>query len=306
MKKKIDIEKLLQWAMRDEMPKGRPISDDLGRVIADRFRHRPLSLSSGARPDIDTLGYAPGSPHEDAEAVADAVARLPTSAKFEAVADVEKLFGSLLPVAGPAVRALTLKTFNPQALVVGCAIGAKRPRWDFTPTCSQIKAPFRDKAGALRSRPLVEGLDDAGATLVPLKPNRGKAAMTRGVYDLHRAPRSPLHWSTPALLSIGEARAEYFAWQFHLAALARTLRASLIEYEPIAPAAGAFPWIDGEKRSRVLSDGFPAGLLTVPLALGPTRAAAEKPFETQIEVLARHGQANYRRARIAKSAAAQA
>lgn len=306
MKKKIDIEKLVCWALRDELPKGRPVSDDLGRVIAKRFDRRPMSIATGARPEIDSLGYVPGSPHEDAERVADAVARIKTLARFEGIHDARKLMRDMLPVIEVAtLREIAAVTPNPQALVVSCGIGNRRPGWDFGPRCSQAQAPYRDGRGALRSRPVVEGIDDAGA-LVELKPNRGKAAMKRGAYDLHREPRSPLDWHAASLLSIGAARAEYFAWQDALSRLVPMLRGSLVEYEPVAPTAVAFPWIDGQPTSRVLSDGFPAGLLTVPLALGPTRPATPRPYETNLEVEARRGQMNYQRARIAKTAAARA
>ncbi|NUU41560.1 hypothetical protein [Tardiphaga robiniae] len=74
--KKYRLEKLVCWALRDELPKGRPASDDRGRVIVKRFDRRPMSIATGARPEIDTLGYVPGAPHEGAERVADTVARL--------------------------------------------------------------------------------------------------------------------------------------------------------------------------------------------------------------------------------------
>jgi hypothetical protein len=309
MKKNIDIEKLVRWALRDELPKGRPVSDDLGRVIAKRFDRRPLSIATGARPDIDSLGYVPGAPHEDAERVADAVACIRTEARFslsEAMADARKLMRDLLPVTHVAtLREIAGVVVNPQALVVSCGIGNRRPGWDFAPRCSQGMVPYRNGRGALRQRPIVEGFDDAGA-LVELKPNRGKAAMKRGAYDAHREPRSPLNWHAASLLSIGVARAEYFAWQNAIAGLAHALRGALVEFEPVAPAAVPFPWIDGQPTSRVLSDGFPAGLLTVPLALGPTREATPRPYETALEVEARRGAANYQKARIAKTAAVRA
>ncbi|MGM4951132.1 hypothetical protein AB8B21_24440 [Tardiphaga sp. 866_E4_N2_1] len=111
--------------------------------------------------------------------------------------------------------------------------------------------------------------------------------MKRGPYDLHREPRSPLNWRAASPLSIGAARAEYFAWQDALVRLVAMLRGALVEYEPVAPTAVAFPWIDGQPTSRVLSDGFPGGLLTVSLGLGPTRPATRRSYETDLEVEAR-------------------
>lgn len=309
MKKKIDIEKLVRWALRDEMPKGRPVSDDLGRVIAARFEHRPMSIATGARPEIDGLGYVPGAPHEDAERVADAVARIRSEGRFskaEAMADARKLMRDLLPVTDVAtLREIAGVVVNPQALVVSCGIGNRRPGWDFSPQFSRGMVPYRNGRGALRHRPIVEGVGDDGA-LVELKPNRGKAAMKRGAYDAHRAPRSPLNWHAASLLSIGVARAEYFAWQSALASLVPALRGVLIEFEPVAPAAVAFPWINAQPVSRVLSDGKSTVLLGELLPLAPTRPVTPRPYEIDLEVQERRGAANYQRARIAKVAAARA
>ncbi|NUU41561.1 hypothetical protein [Tardiphaga robiniae] len=203
----------------------------------------------------------------------------------------------MLPVIEVAtLREIAAVTPNPQALVMSCDIGNRRPGWDFAPRCSSAQAPHRDGRGALRSRPVVEGVDDAGA-LVELKPNCGKAAMKRGPYDLHREPRQPLNWRAGSPLSISAARAEYFAWQDALVRLVAMLRGALVEYEPVAPTAVAFPWIDGQPTSRVLSDGFPDGLLTVSLGLGRLARRLRGRMKPILR-LKLGAQMNYQRARI--------
>lgn len=64
MKKTIDIEKLVQWALRDEVPKGRPTSMGIGQILASLDGRRSSTFASriapcAARHNIDSLGYNP-------------------------------------------------------------------------------------------------------------------------------------------------------------------------------------------------------------------------------------------------------
>jgi hypothetical protein len=87
---------------------------------------------------------------------------------------------------------------------------------------------------------VVEGLDDAGA-LVEIKPNRGKAAMRRGQYDLNSEPRSPLHASRLAvdwrcsrgILRIGESAARKKLYPRARAAIGGS--ADVVRPAPAAP-----------------------------------------------------------------------
>lgn len=308
MKKKIDIEKLLQWALREELPKGRPVSGDIGYVIARRFRRRPLQLatqfSPGQRPDIDSLGFVPGAPHQDAEIVADHVARLATDARIETMDDARKLYGEFAPIAEGCLPVLMHGRFNQQALVISRAIAGKRPPWKFEcPTPYPMRVDYRDARGALRDRPLVEGLDDDGC-VVMLTPFRTRLA--RGQYDLDQSPRSRLNWNDPAPIKIGEVRAEYVAWHAALVSLAASLCDQLHEFTPSLPAAAALPWITGETPvSRVLSDGVPSGLMTMPLPLGPKRAPALPPLESDIARESRLWRSRSGREKVQKTTAAQ-
>lgn len=199
-------------------------------------------------------------------------------------ADARGLFGDLALIAEPYVESLMVATFNSRAIVISKAISGTRPVWEFEQsTPHQMKVEFRDPLGALRPRPLVEGLDENG-DLIAMSPNRGKAVYLRGMYDAHRAPLSPLNWSDPDMLSIGHARAEYLAWHGALVTLAARLADDLIEYESTPPAVRPMPWVTGQvPASRVLSDGLADGCLTGKLPLQPKRKAPLPPLESEIE-----------------------
>lgn len=288
MKKQIDIEKLLQWSLRDELPKGRPVSVEIGQVIARRGSRSgsiAAALAPRARSEPDALGFVPGSPHEDAERVADAVAALDRRTSFAVTDDARRMFDDIGALGDHYAGSLMVASFNPQALIVCHGIGGTRPRWQFdVPTPYRMQIEFKDDRDALRKRPLVEGLDSDGA-LIALTPNRGRAAMARGQYDVDREPRSPLAWDNPSPLHIGHQRGEYVAWHGALIALVDRLRDRLREFEAVLPKAPALPWITGAQEvSRVLPVlGFDPAILSGKLALQPKRRAALPPLESDIE-----------------------
>jgi hypothetical protein len=248
MKTKRDIEKLVQWAMREELPKGRAVSASSWDLIM-RFATLGVRIDSGGF--RDGLGYVPGSPHEDAEKIASAIALLDTRATFAEREEVLPLFGDLAAIAGDGVDAIMQSIFDPRSLVMCHAVQSTRPKWEFeTPSPYAITISERNAAGAYRDRARVVGVDAAGE-VIDLKPNRGRAAMRDGLYDLAFAPRSPLQWGDPSPLAVAEARAEYLAWHDALTYLAKVL--VLDEFEVLPPAAARVPWITGQTpASRVL------------------------------------------------------
>lgn len=254
MKKKIDIEKLVRWALCDEMPKGRPVSASPWDYIT-QFGQLGARIDVSRRVgDYDGFGFVPGAPHEDAERVVAAIRDLDATINGQ-LPDVENalgLFGELAPIAGEAARAVLSKVYSPRNIVLRCGLSGTRPAWEFEhPTPYRIKIEFRDAQGALRERPLVHGLDKAG-DLVEMSPNRGRKAMREGAYSLDMRPRSPLRWGDPDLLAIGDARAEYLAWHVSLCHLVEVL-SDLVEWQPTLPAARRLPWVTGQApASRVL------------------------------------------------------
>lgn len=282
MKRKIDIEKLLQWALREELPKGRPVSMSAWEIVQS-YGRLGARIDVSGHGGVDQFGFVPGAPHEDALTVSRAIGGLSTCAQLGDDDDIRGLFADRTRadcVPAEWIVALRASSFNQQSLVISKAMQGLRPAWRFEVSSpQQVKVPERNAVGAYRERALVEGLDDDGHA-VAMMPLRGRAAMKAGAYDLARMPRSPLVWSDPSPIKIGEARGEYLAWFAALSSLAIDLRDELKQFEPTAPAVAWRPWITGQTPgSRVLSDGIPAGLMTVPLPLQPKRRKAGPPVK---------------------------
>lgn len=290
--KRIDIEKLVQWTLREELPKGRPVSVSSWELVMSYGALGARVQTSGPT-SSDAFGFVPGAPHEDAERVAGAIRNLPRAQKIDSESAARELFGAWSPIAEGFIGSLMAGIFNAQAIVISKGTIGGRPKWDFEhPTPYPVSIQFRDNVGSLRERKLVEGLDADGA-LVALKPNQGKAVKLRGMYDFAACPRSPLHWSDPGLLAVGHARAEYVFWHQALCGLVEALAGKLVEFEPIAPAARPRPWITGQApASKVHSDGKTSDVRPLPLA--PKRKAAGPPLESDIERQMREGAAQYR------------
>ena len=118
MKKLIDIEKLVQWTLRDEMPKGFRMTADIrhvvkrklyrrGRLIADTLG--AISFDDG---DDGNFGKVPGEAHADAQLVADAISALNTSMCFDHRRDVLRLFGEWALIADDCVRPILEMRFD--------------------------------------------------------------------------------------------------------------------------------------------------------------------------------------------------
>lgn len=280
MKKKIDIEKLVQWAMRDELPKGQAVAASPWDLII-RFATLGVRVQTGGYQG-DGFGFTPGAPHEDALAVADAMAALGTEARFNDAAEVAPLFGDLAGIAGDAIKSIMVASFDPRSIVISNATMGTRPKWQFEhPTPYQMFTQERNAREELRSAPLVHGIDADGVA-ISIRKNRGRKAM-REAFDLSMSPRSPLDWQCPAPLHVGECRAEYVAWHGALVSLAGALAGRLKEFEPTMPAAAAMPWITGEAPASRIVARRDLGAVDLGLPLAPRRRAAGKPVESPIE-----------------------
>ena len=124
MKKRIDIEKLLQWAMREELPKGKPVTASAWDVVMSYGQLGARIQTSGH--GYDGFGFVPGAPHEDAVIVADAVGKISDEARFEDADNVGKLFGDLVAIAEDAIASLLKAQFNPRAMIISKALGGAR------------------------------------------------------------------------------------------------------------------------------------------------------------------------------------
>ena len=269
MTKTVDVEKLLQWAFCEELPKGRPVSASPWDAITN-------FASLGVRVDTggwrDGLGFVHGAPDPDAEKAGAAVAALARDHKLgEArVLALAEPYGGLDPLAarqtGGAPASLA-------ALTIRCAILGRRMEWDVG--VPRLRAVTRDD----NQWPIVFGLDGEGQLTV-LRADR------RGRYPLDRSPRTHLEWVEPSPAQVIEARAEYAAWHDALLCVAAALAGTLTGFDAVTVAAPPAPWHTGEAAA-------PPVLLSQravskrALLLQPKRAAALPPVESDIARAAR-------------------
>jgi hypothetical protein len=272
MKKSIDIEKLLQWAIRDELPKGQLVSASPWDIISQFGALGTVVQTSGYHGD--GLGIVAGEPHDDALAVADAVKALERDAGFVDLPDVLALFGALEPIAGDAPGLLMMATFDPQSLVLSCATQGTRPKWSFPlPTPRQMFAPSITG----RPRAIVNGLDRG--EVVELKANR-----KTGKYPLGMSPRSPILWHEPSVLHVAECRAEWVTWHGALNRLAVGLAGKLKAFEVAPTTLPLMPWLTGSDRPRVIAGRDLSMAPGIDRALTPQRNIfAGPPVESPIE-----------------------
>jgi hypothetical protein len=221
----IDIERLLQWAYRDELPK---------REIGGLTGWESDILLLGTR--IDTSGYdrgepgfpvAMGPPHPDALMIDYQVRALP-EIKIDWEATSAILMGHLSSYVDVRDFAISALGFELPALVQMHARMGTRPDW----RVGEIKLK---RVNGANGKPVVNGLTRGG--------RYGSGA------------HSPLQLDPPAT-EIACARAEYMAWRSALQWLVDE-KWSLESYVVTAPAAAEAPWLaDIERRARVLASSI--------------------------------------------------
>jgi hypothetical protein len=236
-KRRIDIEKLLQWAYLDELPKlklsaAEGIWDQmaqygsLGGINAEQSRF----WGSGAQ------RYAQfGLPHPDAEKIARAVGALKP-------ASIEDDFDVIVGELGALV---TVNDFRPRRAIrvpgrTTEAAAGVRPARRHPGAHDQRRAACRlSRRDALAPR-----LDERAAASLQTpaahgrRPKivgecRGRNLYTAGSY-------CPLRWS-PSPIEVVLGRADYRAWRAALIALCETLE--LEKHVALAPPASASPWL---------------------------------------------------------------
>jgi hypothetical protein len=225
----VEIEKLLQWAYREELPK---------QIVGGLTGWEHLVML-GTRVDTSrgdsNFPVNLGPPHPDALLIDHAVRSLE-----DTVVDWRQsratLAHGLDHWGGPEQIALKRLQFQTAGLLTLHARMGTRPPWDLGPL--QV-APVRGRNG----KPVIQWLDDEGH----LVEGRTKAR--------HYGPRArcPLQYE-PAPADVIFARAEYAVWHAGLCLMAETICAwNRTEHMPTPPTAAEAPWvIDTERKSRIL------------------------------------------------------
>lgn len=295
MKRKVEIEKLLHWAVRDELPKGRAVSASPWDVIT-QFGTLGTVVQTGGYGD--GFGFVSGEPHDDALIVAQAVRELAQVAHFADIEEVLPLFGEIAGIAGEAPRLIVGSVFDPQRLVVSYATLGTRPKWQFEqPVPYQMFAPTLKG----RPRPIVYGIDDCGDR-VEIRKNEGRARKRDGEYTLKMGPHSPINWHDPSPLHIGECRAEWVTWRRALDMLVEALAGKLATIEVQPSALPLMPWRDAMPCTRVFK-GRDLSREDAEPWLAPRRERpVGKPVESKIEAESVKSYARASREKMKKTA----
>lgn len=233
-KRALDIELILRWAFRDELSK-RSISSADG--IWDRLTFG-VGRDSGQRTATAAQRYPHfGVPHEDAELVEAAIAKLPDveiNWKKRGRFIMGDFYGLL-----DAQAALSIGRFSAAAWVTQHAACGTRPRWQTEPLrCYSTPAP-------------------RGPGVMIVGECRGHNLYTSGSY-------CPLRWE-PSIVSVAIARAEYVVWFDALRALVEALGGMLALFEPTGPGASPDPWRNPDPEASVIASQFPVPTKALPL-----------------------------------------
>jgi hypothetical protein len=248
-RRSIDIERLLQWSYRQELPK----QDLIGAYYSMRTTiwayGTPLSGMSGpgAIPECLLDG---GPPHEDAVIVHECVCRLDGLSDEWHIDPRDLLSDMSEPVQAEAESLLAGYHVQRAALVMRFARGAGRPDW-------RVEEPER--------RPVLSVYGGKPQWWIKrrCKLYLGKGVEAgeeeREVDGFDRVARRPLpgayhkFYFEPPVRTIFDLRADYCQWHAALCWLVEELRPQLLAYAPVEPAAAAMPWETGEAaRPRIL------------------------------------------------------
>lgn len=226
-KQKIDIEKALIWAYRDELPK-----QSVGGLTG---WERSIFLGYiDDKPREYSLPVALGPPHPDALLLDHAVRNLPTIG-IDWKRSREHLMGDLAGWLTDDNARVAHMSVSSAALVMGFARMGARPRWDLG------AARVRPKLGK-NGKPEIYFVDDAGALVCGITTTGrryGPGARCKTYLD-------------PDPAEIASARFEYLVWRQALASLVKGSW-NYADHILTGPTAAAAPWlVDDEAKGRVL------------------------------------------------------
>lgn len=215
MKRPIDIEALLRWAYRDELPKREPTG---------------FSAGFGSHPVVDGVwtrdpGYPAilGAPHPDSLVIESEVNQLVT-VEIDGAAWRKELLPEAWRLIEDGDIKITKLSIDPRPHVVSVAVMGKPPTW---------QAEFEVwRITGRNGKPVVVGMTEHG-----------------NYADNANCPVQC--WPSPA--NVISERAEYVVWHDALKRLVGRLP-DLKDYAPYGPEAPARPWLRPAKPVRVLRD----------------------------------------------------
>jgi hypothetical protein len=276
----IDVEKLLHWAYRDELPKrGMSSAEGIWDRIAEFGQRGGIDPGHGAAQRYPHFGL----PHPDAERIEKTVAQLPDG-EIDWKTDAENILGELVALVhmngsdAPQRRKTTATWGYPRSTPEGKQWGKRRE-------VAKLEPP-RDVllVRSLRTMALVTVHAASGTRPnwqedipqpYPVPATNSSNAMVVGECYRRNAysvgSYCPLRWG-PSVITIAEARVDYLAWWRGLMVLTHVLR--LEEFHPLPPAAPEMPWLEQESSLVIHRELWPRRLKALPLK--PTREIARR------------------------------
>lgn len=272
--KQVAIDKLLQWAVNDELPKGSHVLNEVGRIIerlaaADRggqtpYRSVPREALNGC--------YLEGNPHPDAVLLGKTIHRMSVCYGLADEASARALLGPLAEIDPKSIIAALSVRPDVGALLLSCAVLKRAPHL-------RLEHP--------KARPVYRGGDRRRITILRLDADGELVHATvnawrekeRGAFA--GAPRCPIWWDDPTIETVALQRAEYTIWWRGMTLLAKEVAGKLRDHVALPLAHSPTPWLDG-------ADNAQAGTLhrldthrpMAKLPLRPHRQKAGPPLST--------------------------
>jgi hypothetical protein len=231
----LDIERLLQWAYREELPKGYREGHGARAYSGPIFRMAALGVEVDESREPG-FPLALGPPHPAALTIENVVDGL-EDMRLDWRAARTLILGELAPYVTDNHPRLSHVFFEVGSLIALHARMGNRPVWDLGP----VRLTRINNKG--NNKPVVQYLADDGALIDGRTNGRHYGPMARCPLQLE-----------PAGAEIAFARAEYIAWHAGLMKVHHIIRAwNLPDYASLPPRARPEPWITGEEpKSRVL------------------------------------------------------
>lgn len=234
----LDIEDVLTWAYRDELPKrrdegggGEPCS------ISPMFRGAALGTRIDSWSREPGMPAALGDPHPDSLLVEAAVGELVAFRDRPLGMEPGWLSSDFTGLAVDEAGALVRAGRTIDLLVIVNAKLRRRPLYDGRPTPGPTLLANNKPsvlAPELRSETAIGGRTVKHEVLV------ATAAIRAGIY--RPGARSPVTWS-PDPQSVTLERAEYAVWRAALVFLAERLEGQLASISVLSPSAPERPWL---------------------------------------------------------------
>lgn len=261
MKNRVDIEKLLTWAYREELPKAAPEAGGYG--IGFRGGWDAVTAFGELAADVDVNRYgvvsdrgATEAPHPDALIIAEAVAGLEglvidmpdgwcPDARLGLGADGPALFAWAMEAAMTRVDGKWRPRRTARQLVEFHAIMGSRPDWRGGPCARDVE---RNDNGVPRWYRMV--IEDRDGVPTPLEVDGFNPSSRRPYANAYRKTV----WR-PDPLPILVARFEYALWRSALDDLVAVVAGRLVDHVATAAAAPVDPWAGpaaGVRHPRVL------------------------------------------------------